>query len=485
MSMKFRIAVLDDERDMLENVRRLLISFGHEPLILSDPLGAADLVRAEKPDLFITDVRMPGRNGLEVMAELREIAPAMPVIVFTAYASVETAIDAIKGGAFDYIVKPFTIDSFRIVLDRALEHRRLQRENEELRSQITQLFRLDNIVGQSPPMHKLSQLIQKVGRTDANILVQGESGSGKELVARCIHASSPRVKRPFIPMDCASIPETLLESELFGYERGAFTGAVSSKPGVFEMANNGTLFFDEIGEMPLGIQSKLLRVLQERTFRRVGGTEMKKTDVRVVAATNRDLDTERKAGRFREDLYFRLGVITIQVPPLRERHGDIPLLAEHFARRFAEKSGIKFSRVSKSAVELLEHYHWPGNVRELQNVMERAITLSSADVMTPDDLPDTVRNRELISVDRISKGLDFKEAKDRCIEAFEKQYLIGLLEDTSYNLSRVARMSGLNRRTIYRIMDKHGIVNKRSSDSSGWGAEEGLGEHDETPAEIH
>jgi DNA-binding NtrC family response regulator len=481
MSTKFKVAVLDDEQDMLENVRRILLSWGHEPLTISDPLQAADLAREEKPDVFLTDVRMPGKNGLEVLAELKEVAPHMPVIVFTAYASVETAVEAIKAGAFDYIVKPFTIDSFKIVLDRALDRQRLARENEELRAQIAQTFRLESIVGSSPQMQKLAEFIQKVARTDANVLVQGDSGTGKELVARCIHASSLRAKKPFVPLDCAAIPETLIESELFGYQKGAFTGAVANKPGLFETANGGTIFLDEIGEMPLSIQSKLLRVLQERTFRRVGGTEMKKSDVRVIAATNRDLDAERRAGRFREDLFFRLGVITIQVPNLRQRTGDVPLLAEHFARQFAKRSGIKFAKVSRSAMEVLENYSWPGNVRELQNVMERAITLSSGDVLTAEDLPDSVRNREAIAVDRISRGLDFKQAKDRCIDSFERQYLTQLLDETSYNLSKVARLSGLNRRTIYRLMEKHGIVNKRSLDPWSHCMDD---EHDEADSEA-
>lgn len=459
---RLKIAVLDDEKDMLENCRRILQSWGHEPLVISDPMAARQLAEEERPDVFITDIRMPDKSGLEVLEELKQVRPEMPVIVFTAYASVETAVEAIKAGAFDYIVKPFTIDGFRVVLDRALERRRLQMENAQLRAQLSQSFKLDNIIGESPQMRRLAELIQKIGRTDANVLIQGESGTGKELVARCVHSSSARAKRPFIPLDCAAIPETLMESELFGHQKGAFTGAVQNKPGLFETADSGTIFLDEVGEMPLLIQSKLLRVLQERTFRPVGATELRKTNVRVVAATNRDLDEERREGRFREDLFFRLGVITVQVPPLRDRTGDVPMLANHFARTFAERSGIRFERLSVPTVEILENYPWPGNVRELQNVMERAITLSNGAVITPEDLPDALRQREAIVVDRISKGLDFKNAKDKCVDAFERQYLNRLLEETSYNISRVARISGLHRRTIYRIMDKHGIVNKRT-----------------------
>lgn len=459
---KFKIAVLDDEKDMLENCRRILQSWGHEPLVLSDPTQAARIAAEENPDVFITDVRMPEKSGMDVLAELRAAHPDMPVIVFTAYASVETAVEAIKAGAFDYIVKPFSLDNFRIVVDRALDRQRLQRENEQLRAQLSQSFSLDCIIGKSMQMMRLAELIQKVGRTDANVLIQGESGTGKELVARCVHASSDRAKRPFVPLDCAAIPETLMESELFGYQKGAFTGAVQNRAGLFESANGGTIFLDEIGEMPMLIQSKLLRVIQERTFRRVGSNDLIKTDVRVVAATNRDLDKERQEGRFREDLFFRLGVIVIQVPPLRERAGDVPLLADHFARNFAARSHIKYKGISAATLELLEAYSWPGNVRELQNVMERAITLGSSDIITPDSLPDNVRHRELLSVDQLSRGLDFKQAKDKCIDAFERQYLLRLLEDTTYNISKVARISGLHRRTIYRIMDKHSIVNRRT-----------------------
>jgi DNA-binding NtrC family response regulator len=461
---KFKIAVLDDEKDMLENCRRILQSWGHEPIVLNDPRRAAEVVAAERPDVFITDIRMPEKGGLDVLGELKISHPEMPVIVFTAYASVETAVEAIKAGAFDYIVKPFSLDSFRIVLDRALDRQRLQRENHELRAQLSHSFSLDSIIGTSTQMMRLAELIQKVGRTDANVLIQGESGTGKELVARCVHASSVRAKHPFVPLDCAAIPETLMESELFGYQKGAFTGAAQNRPGLFESANGGTIFLDEIGEMPLAIQSKLLRVIQERTFRRVGSNDLTKTDVRVVAATNRDLDRERRDGRFREDLFFRLGVIVIQVPPLRERTGDVPLLADHFARTFASRSNIKYKGLSGAAIKLLENYSWPGNVRELQNVMERAITLGSSDIITPDNLPDAIRHRELISVDQISRGLDFKHAKDKCIDAFERQYLLRLLEDTTYNISKVARISGLHRRTIYRIMEKHGIVNRRTTE---------------------
>lgn len=471
---KFKIAVLDDEKDMLENCRRILQSWGHEPIVLSDPTQAASIAVEEKPDVFITDVRMPEKSGMDVLAELREAHPDMPVIVFTAYASVETAVEAIKAGAFDYIVKPFSLDNFRIVLDRALDRQRLQRENEQLRAQLSHSFSLDSIIGKSMPMMRLAELIQKVGRTDANVLIQGESGTGKELVARCVHASSARAKRPFVPLDCTAIPETLMESELFGYQKGAFTGAVQNRAGLFESANGGTIFLDEIGEMPMLIQSKLLRVIQERTFRRVGSNDLIKTDVRVVAATNRDLDRERQEGRFREDLFFRLGVIVIQVPPLRERAGDVPLLADHFARNFATRSHIKYRGISAPALELLESYSWPGNVRELQNVMERAITLGSSDLITPDSLPDNVRQRELLSVDKLSCGLDFKQAKDKCVDAFERQYLMRLLEETTYNISKVARISGLHRRTIYRIMEKHGIVNRRTSDIPGPTEEESL-----------
>lgn len=473
MSEKAKVAVLDDEPDMLENCRRILQRWGHQPYCFSDPAKAEEVIQNEKPDVFITDIRMPGRSGLEVLADVKGLAPEMPIVVFTAYASVESAIEAIKGGAFDYIVKPFTLDGFKIVLDRALERRALQRENTQLRRQVTDTFSFANIIGTSPPMKKLAELIEKVSRTEANVLIQGESGTGKEMIARCVHVNSGNAARPFVPVDCAAIPETLLESELFGYQKGAFTGAVGNKPGLFETANGGTLFFDEIGEMPLSIQSKMLRVLQERTFRRLGDNQLRHSNVRVVAATNRDLDAERKAGRFREDLFFRLSVITIRVPPLRERPGDILLLAEHFAREFARRSKVKFARLSKSAVEYLENYTWPGNVRELQNVMERAITLSAGDVITPEELPDHVRNREVISVDRLARELDFKGAKDECIARFERQYLLSLLESCRFNISRVARRSALNRRTIYRLMEKHGIQHRESEDSHGDDSHEG------------
>ncbi|MBX7244231.1 MAG: sigma-54 dependent transcriptional regulator [Candidatus Sumerlaeaceae bacterium] len=452
-----KVAVLDDETDMLENCRRLLSRWGHKPICFSDPMKAEEIVDSERPDIFITDIRMPGRSGLDVLTSLRERAPQMPVIVFTAFASVESAIEAIKAGAFDYIVKPFTLDGFKIVLDRAVESQRLRSENENLKRQVASAFGADNIIGQSEPMVKLGEMIRKVARSTANVLIHGESGTGKELVARCVHANSDRAARPIVPVDCASIPETLLESELFGYQKGAFTGAVQNRAGLFETAEGGTLFFDEIGEMPLGLQAKMLRVLQERTFRRLGGNDLRHADVRVLAATNRDLDAERKAGRFREDLYFRLGVITISVPPLRERTGDVELLANHFAKRFAKQSGLPFAKISRQAIGLLESYVWPGNVRELQNVMERAITLSSGEVIVPDDLPGHISGNDGSQPAAVPDEDSFKAAKERCVENFEKNYLRAILENCRYNITKVARVSGLNRRTIYRLMERYGF----------------------------
>ena len=463
--MRNRIAVLNNEPNMSDCYRKVIEACGYETLPLNDPTLMRSALRNTRPDVFICDISIAGRTSLDLINELKELQPTMPVVVFTASTSVEAAVETIKAGAFDYVVKPFTPDNFRKVMVRAINSRETPRITREP-THLPQSVKYETMIGTSFEMQKLSELVQKVARTDANVLIQGESGSGKEVVAHCIHAHSARANNPFVPLDCASIPEALLESELFGYQKGAFTGATVNKPGLLETANGGSIFLDEIGEMPLGLQSKLLRVIQERTFRPVGSTATRSTNVRVITATNRDLDVERRNKRFREDLYYRLGVITVQVPSLRERAEDVPLLAQEFARQFARRSGIKFSRITPQAMNLLSAYTWPGNVRELQNVMERALTLGNGEMITADDLPESIRNGGS-SADRPSySGNDFKLAKDGCIEAFEREHLIKWLEEHSYNLSKIARLSGLNRRTIYRMMKKHNIYNKRANEMS-------------------
>lgn len=451
-----RILVVDDEPDMVETVARILTRLGHEPVTATDGAAALELLERERPDLVLTDLRMPGMDGLEVLKEVKRISPDAPVILFTAHATIETAVEAIKGGAFDYIPKPFTADQLQVVIERALTQRRLQEENRRLKEQLQESYRFENIIGRSLPMLQVFEVIKKVARSEANILIIGESGTGKELVARSIHVNSARAAKPFVPVDCASLPENLLESELFGHEKGAFTGAHMTRPGLFEYGNGGTVFLDEVGDLGGNLQAKLLRVLQERQIRRVGGNRLIAVDVRVISATNRDLAAAVKRAEFREDLFYRLNVISIPLPPLRERKGDIPLITHHYLRKYADGSGKRITGVAPETLALLEAHEWPGNVRELQNVIERAVVLAEHDTILPGDLPEHIRAGEVGTATPESRAdLPMKRAKDEWNRTFEKEYLVSLLKRHQGNISQAARAAGVDRKTIHRLLKKH------------------------------
>ncbi len=454
---KQRILVIDDEEDMLENCSRILDRLGYEPLLESD--GGKGVVRFEQehPVVTLTDLRMPGMDGLEVLRTIRRIDPEALVILFTAFATVETAVEAVKEGAFDYIPKPFSADQLQLVIERALTQRRLLEENRRLREQLTETYRFENIVGRSRPMAQVFDLIKKVAASEANILVVGESGTGKELIARCIHANSHRAARAFVPVDCASLPEHLLESELFGHERGAFTGAIATRRGLFEEANGGTSFLDEVGDIPLPLQAKLLRVLQERQVRRVGANRFIDVDVRVICATHQNLADMVQKEKFREDLYYRLNVISLPLPPLRDRPGDIPLLAYHFLRRYAAQSGKEVKGIAPETLELLEAYPWPGNVRELQNVIERAVVLAEGEMVTPAELPANLRLPQKVPTAMVADHLSLKNAKRHWVEAFEREYLIALLNKHQGNISQAAKTAGVDRKTIHRLLKRYRI----------------------------
>ncbi len=454
---KQRILVIDDEEDMLENCSRILDRLGYEALLESD--GGKGVVRFEQehPVVTLTDLRMPGMDGLEVLRTIRRIDPEALVILFTAFATVETAVEAVKEGAFDYIPKPFSADQLQVVIERALTQRRLLDENRRLREQLTETYRFENIVGRSRSMVQVYDLIKKVAASEANILIVGESGTGKELIARCIHANSSRAARAFIPIDCASLPEHLLESELFGHEKGAFTGAIATRRGLFEEANGGTSFLDEVGDIPLPLQAKLLRVLQERQVRRVGGNRFTDVDVRVICATHQNLADMVQQGNFREDLYYRLNVISLPLPPLRDRPGDTPLLAYHFLRKYAAQSGKKVKAIAPETLELLEAYPWPGNVRELQNVIERAVVLAEGEMVTPAELPANLRLPQKVPAAMVADHLGLKKAKRQWVEAFEREYLITLLKKHQGNISQAARTAGVDRKTIHRLLKRYRI----------------------------
>jgi DNA-binding NtrC family response regulator len=450
-----KILIIDDEEDMLENCSRLLMKKNYTCITIDNSSEALDIVFAEDPDLVLTDLKMPEKDGVQILKEVKSYDPSILVIVFTGFATIPAAVEIMKEGAFDFITKPFSSDQLIITVERALNQRRLERENKSLRTQIETSYGLDKIIGNSEAMQNVFDMVRKVSKTDANILIYGESGTGKELISRSIHMNSNRRDQSFVPVDCVALSESLLESELFGHEKGSFTGAHLAKPGLFELADKGTFFLDEIGKMNITIQAKLLRVLQERQFRRVGGSNLIDTDFRVISSTNLDLNKAIEEGTFIEDLFWRLNVISIEMPPLRERKEDIKLLVNHFVVIFSIKNNKDIKGVSREAMEILERYNWPGNIRELQNVIERASSLSDSNYITPIDLEEHLSAGSVS--DNYDKDLPFKSAKSKWLELFEKKYFSDLLKDSKGNVSRAAQKAGIDRKTIYRIMKRHGL----------------------------
>jgi DNA-binding NtrC family response regulator len=458
MTDKARVLIVDDESDVLDTWTRIIERDGHVCTSTTDGERALALLESERPDVVLTDLRMPGIDGMAVLARAIELDPDAMVIVLTGHGTVEAAVEAMRAGAFDFLLKPLpSNDALRLAVDRALGRRRLLEENRRLREPLAPRVGFDKIVGKSSSMVAVFDLVHRAARSEANILIQGESGTGKELVARAIHANSPRAEEVFVPVDCASLPDTLLESELFGHERGAFTGADRTKPGMIEVANRGTLFLDEIGELPLALQSKLLRALQERQIRRVGGTRFLDVDIRVVSATNRQTEELIGKGRFREDLFYRVNVITITLPPLRERQGDVALLASHFLRRYGRNRERPLEGIDPGALALLEAHGWPGNVRELQNVIERACALADGPLVQVRDLPEHVRGRGRPAPGVPGRDLPLRQAREVWLQAFAREYLTDLLQRHGGNVSQAARTAGIDRKTLHRLLSKHGI----------------------------
>jgi len=453
---KEKVLIIDDEAEILDNCRRILKRSGYECLSLQESENFTKVFKAELPDLILTDLRMPKKDGMSVLKEAKAANPDIVVILFTAYGTIRSAVEACKLGAFDYILKPFSAEQLRIAVNRGMKQKRLADENKYLRSQLQEAYGFNRIVGKSASLQKVLKLVKKVSKTEANILIQGDSGTGKELVARSIHIHSERSHRPFVPVDCASLPENLLESELFGHEKGAFTDAHATRPGIFEYANGGSLFLDEIGELSFSLQSKLLRTLQEHQVRRVGGRRLLNVDVRVLSATNQNLEKAVAEGRFREDLFYRLNVIVLHLPALKERVDDVPLLANHFLRHFSKASPNEVAEISEEAMGLLEGYHWPGNVRELQNVIERAVSLTDSDIIVPQDLPEQIRRVKTADVCPAPSGWNYKNAKKEWMEQFEKKYLSDLLKRPNGNISQAALEAQINRKTIHRLLKRHG-----------------------------
>ncbi len=418
-----------------------------------DQAGSAEeaLKLADRADLILTDLRLPGMDGLELLSLIRRQNTQTPVVVMTAFGTIETAVEAMKAGAADFLLKPFSLDHLMAVVNKALQFRALQDENRQLREELGRRYEFDNIIGRSPPMQEIFATIMRVAPSRATVLLAGESGVGKDLIARAIHYHSPRVKNPFVKINCTAIPENLMESELFGYEKGAFTGAVGTKPGKFEQADTGTVFLDEIGDVPASIQVKLLRVLQEREFERLGSNKTRHIDVRIVAATNQDLRAALEQGTFREDLYYRLNVVPINIPPLRERREDIPFLAEHFVHKLAGDSGSRVESITDAAIQRLMSYHWPGNVRELENVIERSLVLCAGIRLdAPDIRLDTApRARPQTIENFLPEGMTLDE--------FEQAVIREALRRAEGNKSQAARLLGLTRNALRYRLSQMGI----------------------------
>jgi len=459
MKVGGRVLIVDDEVDMLEVCEDTLTPWGIAVSVESKPANAIPRLRREQFDVLITDLKMPGMDGVELFRRAKELDEALVVIIFTAFPTVESALETLKLGAFDYLTKPFTPDQLSMAVHRALKHRQLKEENLFLGRQVERTFRFDHMLGRSPAMLRIFELISRVAPTDSDVFITGETGTGKELVARSLHARSLRKHGRFVPVDCGAIPEHLLESEFFGHERGAFTGAVASRMGLLEFAKGGTLFLDEVCELPIPLQAKLLRCLQERRYRRVGGTEEHAVDVRVVAATNRNPEEEVKAGRFRQDLYYRLNVVRVEVPPLRERAGDIPLLATHFLERYAKEWGRKVGGVDHETLEALMRYPWPGNVRELQNVMKRAVaTVKDGQLTLADVLVGIPPDGAVMPLGKGGGGgEDFFQCRSRVVADFERTYLTSLLTRYQGEVTKVSEASGLPISTLYFFFKKHAL----------------------------
>ena len=453
--MKNRVLIVEDDSLVRESLFEVLSLEGYEVAMAQDGREGLERLTRSKFEVGLVDLRLPEINGLEFLKRTRERYPEMDIIMITSYATVETAVEAMKLGAVDYLTKPIHDDEIRALLKRLFEMRRLREENVELKEELTEKrSKCHNLVGSDPKMQKIYSMIQAVRDTDTTILLKGESGTGKGMVAQAIHYSDPaRKEGPCVEVSCGAIPRELLESELFGHVKGAFTGAIRDRMGRFELANGGTILLDEIDSLPSYLQVKLLRVLQQKVFERVGDTKTLRVDVRIIASTNRDLEEEIRRGNFREDLFYRLNVITIEVPPLRQRKGDIPLLVDHFLKTFNEKMPRRIKEVSQEAMKLLTSYDWPGNVRELENLLERSCVLTQGETVTVESFPDTFSARTPASGSS-SNGGSLKEV----LREPEKKIIVGALEQVSWNRKKAASLLNINRTTLYNKMRKYELL---------------------------
>jgi two-component system response regulator HydG len=455
-----RIVAVDDDGDVLRLVERLLTRAGFVVQTFGDPMRALEAMRAsrEPPDVVLSDIHMPGMTGLELLSAVRDSWPTLPVVLMTGKGTLDSAMQAVRLGAYDYLLKPFDpVDALVVAIRRAVEHKQLIERNRYLEQQLSDADRFEELVGRSAAMRDMFAMISSVAPTDTTVLILGESGTGKELVARAVHRQSPRSGRRFVAINCAALTESVLESELFGHVKGAFTGALQSRRGLFEEASGGTLFLDEIGELPHSTQVRLLRVLQEREIRPVGSNESRRVDVRIAAATHRDLQAAVEAGTFRQDLYYRLNVVRVDVPALRRRSDDIPLLVQHLIAKHSHRLGKQVMHVAPDALERLQRHDWPGNVRELENVVERAVVLGRGEAVTLDTLPPEIGGTVApVAPVAVSGGAiaTWNDARN----GFEAAYLGRILDAADGNLSAAARMAGLDRSNFKRLLKRHGLL---------------------------
>ncbi len=452
-----RILIVEDEQDMLAGLRNILSSRGYNVETAGDGRSGLEKVEKSTFDVVITDLKMPDVNGIEVLRKVKEIHSDTIVIVITGYGTVENAVEAMKLGAYDYIAKPFDAEHIRMVVRKAIRQLSLTNENKYLKEQAKEAKDFQNIIGKSCKMQDIFNIADKAAHTDATVLILGESGTGKELIARYIHYNSHRNNKVFVPVNCGALTEALLESELFGHEKGSFTGAIAAKRGLIEIASGGTFFFDEIADISPAVQGKLLRVLQEREFMRVGGTDTITADIRLIAATNKNLEKCLEEGTFRKDLYYRLNVVSIRLPTLRERKDDIPALAQFFLKKFSRKMGRNISDISQDVLEVLMGYDWPGNVRELENVMERAVVLAAeVTAIELSYLPDKLIEA-YISKGKSLQNISYKDAKEQAVESFSKEYLRKLLRINDGNVSKSAIQAKMDGANFRRLLRKYGI----------------------------
>lgn len=461
---KDKILVADDEQSMREFLDIMLKKEGYKVSLASHGEEVLKLAEKDIFDLILLDIRMPKLDGIAVLKKVKALSPETIVIMITAYASADTAIKAMKEGAYDYITKPFKVDEIKLIIKNALEKKNLQKENILLKQAVRDRYHFDNIIGQSPKMLALYDLLEKVSPTKTNILVTGESGTGKELVAKAIHYNSPRRDKPFVTLNCGAIPESLIESELFGHMKGAFTDAIATKKGLFEMADEGTIFLDEISELPLLMQVKLLRVLQDKEFKRVGGTEDIRVDVRIISASNKDLEEAVKEKQFREDLFYRLNVIQLKLPPLRERREDISLLAIRFLKRYSEELNKNITGISPEALRILLNYDYPGNVRELQNIIERAVALEGTQELTAQNLSSYLDQQPSLKKGPIdleipNEGIDL----EKVVEDLERNLLVKALDRTKGIKKKAAELLHINFRSMRYRLEKYGLSNEPDS----------------------